>query len=307
MRPVGLPIPLFLFVAFSVASCSGGGSGGNGLTGPTHIPIPAMVANVTLVGAGDIAYCPNLEPAKATAKQAEEAPGAIFTAGDNVQGSGSAEEFRDCFNPTWGRFKDRILFPAVGNHEYNTPGALPYFSYFAPTASGVSGEGYYSKTYGAWKIYVLNSNTDVGSHSPQFMWLKNDLESDASKCGLAIWHHPLFSSGPEENHLYMKEVWQLLNQHHVGVVINGHDHIYERFAPQDSDGRYNLKGIRQFTVGTGGMYLNEPSRQRAVPNSEIKIFSHGLIHLLLRSSSYDWEFRPVDPGIPRDFGSDVCR
>lgn len=280
---------------------------------PMPTPPPISVPDVFLIGAGDIAYCPNLSLARATAALLNRYSGdTIFTAGDNVQGDGSAKEFSECFDPTWGKYKNRILFSAPGNHDYNTAAAQAYYNYFGGLAAGDEGRGYYSRNLGAWIIYVINSNSsvlDTSSYSAQYRWLKDKLQTDkanGNKCSMAIWHHPLYSSGPERDHIFMKDIWQLLYQYNVEFVVNGHDHKYERFAPQDSNGRLDIQnGIRQFTVGTGGMTINTYSRERA--NSEAKILSNGVIRLTLKSSSYDWEFIPINSTSQKDFGTDVCR
>lgn len=267
------------------------------------LPPPPQLP-VTLIGAGDIAYSSSMVAAEATAKLIESMSGTVFTAGDNVQGDGSEKEFNEYFNPTWGRFKNRILIPAPGNHEYVSPGARPYFNYFGNIA-GVA-RGYYSVDLGEWKIYSLNSEIGVTPSSAQYAWLENELQGSTSKCSMAIWHQALFSSGPTHGAGFMREIAGLLYKYGVDVLVSGHDHIYERFALQDNYGRRDdVKGFRQFIVGTGGMYLFDIGAVQ--PNSEIRFRAHGIIRFTLYSAKYEWQFMPIPGSIDSDFGSDSCR
>ena len=275
------------------------GCGGSSTVGPTPLPPPG---EVVLVGAGDIAFCSDLAPAEATAKLLDGTSGTIFTAGDNVQGAGSLSDYRDCFAPTWGRHIQRIR-PSPGNHDYDTAGGSPYYSYFGSNAG--SDLGYYSYDLGTWHIISLNSNIAAGPGSPQFDWLATDLTQTGAPCTLAYWHHPLFSSGQNGATLSMQSVWHLLYAYGVDVVLNGHDHVYERFGPQDANGVADAAhGIRQFTVGTGGAPLYPFVRVSA--NSEVRGRAHGILKLTLRSGSYGWEFMPVAGQSLHDAGSAVC-
>ena len=221
-------------------------------TSPTS-PSPALAevaVDEVLVGAGDIARCGSAATA-ATARLLDRLPGSVFTLGDNAYPSGGEQDFSMCYEPTWGRHKARTR-PAPGNHDYESAGAAPYFNYFGANA-GPSGLGYYRYRLGAWQIYSLNSNIAMGPHSLQAQWLQRELAANPSTCTLAYWHHPLFSSGPHGDNLSTQALWRVLYQADVDVVVSAHDHLYERFAPQDPDGRLDLAGgIRQFTAGTGG-------------------------------------------------------
>ncbi|MEZ4668981.1 MAG: metallophosphoesterase [Anaerolineae bacterium] len=261
-----------------------------------------------LVGAGDIASCEltggaSASGAAATAVLIENISGTVFTAGDDAYPSGTEEDFQDCYDATWGKFKDRTL-PAPGNHDYVTDEGAPYFSYFGQQA-GESGKGYYSTDLGAWHIIILNSNLYAEAGQAQLQWLKDDLDSDTAICTLAIWHHPLFSSGLHGNNDYVAPLWRALYDAGADVVINGHDHIYERYAPQDAKANADAQGMREFIVGTGGAPLYP--LLFAKPNLEVRsATTFGVIKLTLHSSSYDWEFIPVKADGFTDTGTANC-
>jgi hypothetical protein len=279
---------------------SGGSTPG---AGPTPLPtsFPSAATSATLVGAGDIAVCGSPGAAD-TARLLDGIPGTIFTAGDNAYPNGRIEDFRDCYGPSWGRHKDRTR-PSPGNHDYESPGAAPYFQYFGLNA-GPAGRGYYSYGIGAWTAYSLNSNVSMATASGQVSWLRGELTETVSECSVAYWHHPLFSSGHNGNNPQARDLWRALHQAGVDIVINGHEHLYERFAPQDPEGRPDAtRGIRQFTVGTGGASLTTPTRRAA--NSEMVVTDHGILKLRLDTGSYVWEFITAD-GRVRDFGTGAC-
>jgi hypothetical protein len=240
---------------------------------------------------------------------------AVLPLGDNQYPSGSLTEFQTYYGPTWGRVI-AITHPAPGNHEYVTPGAAGYFSYFGP-AAGDPTKGYYSIDIGTWHVIVLNSNCDeidpgpaangCARKSPQEVWLLADLKAHRSaRCTLALWHHPRFSSGPSGGDAWYTAFWQDLYRGRADIVLVGHDHIYERFAPQDPLGQLNLtRGIRQFTVGTGGKSLD--SIGPPLPNSEVLDNStFGVLELTLHPTSYDWSFVPEAGGTFSDSGSYNC-
>jgi acid phosphatase type 7 len=260
-----------------------------------------------LVGAGDIANCSTTTD-EATAKLLDGIGGTVFTAGDNAYGSGTDAQFKTCYDPTWGRHKARTK-PSVGNHEYYTAGASGYFNYFG-AAAGNPKKGYYSYNRGDWHIISLNSMCEkvggCGATSPMVSWLKQDLSANPNKCTLAYWHHPLFSSGHHGNATKMRPSYQVLYNNRADVVINGHDHSYERFAPQRPDGtRATARGIREFVVGTGGTSLRPFSNIK--PNSQVRNAStHGILKLTLHSTSYEWRFVPVAGKTFTDSGSKSC-
>lgn len=255
-----------------------------------------------LVGAGDIASCRH-DDDEATAKLLDSIPGTVFTAGDNVY-SGSPTRFADCYAPTWGRHKARTR-PSPGNHDYRTLRGAQYYAYFG-AAAGDSGRGYYSYELGGWHIISLNSNALMIAGSPQEQWLRADLAAHPAKCTLAYWHHPRFSSGEHGSSRAPEPLWNALYEANADVVINGHDHTYERFAPQTPRGvRDTARGIREFVVGLGGAGFYEFSIVRA--NSEVRHNrTHGVIKLTLHPDGYDWEFVPVAGRRFRDSGSGKC-
>lgn len=262
-----------------------------------------------LVGAGDIASCLDLSGAVATAKLLDSIPGLVFTAGDNAYESGSAEEFRNCYEPTWGRHKDRT-HPSVGNHEFHSNGATPYFGYFGANA-GDPTQGYYSYELGTWHIIVLNSEClEVGGcqqGSREEKWLISDLKAHPSRCILAYWHKPLFSSGAKHgNDPDMKPFWIDLHKYSATVVINGHDHDYERFAPQDPDGKPDSsRGIREFVAGTGGR--NHRPFADPLPTTEVRnADTFGVLKMTLHPGAYEWEFIPEAGKTFHDSGTGSC-
>ncbi|HEY3312207.1 MAG TPA: DNRLRE domain-containing protein [Anaerolineales bacterium] len=271
--------------------------------GPMVTITPTPNADPVLVGAGDIADCGSSGD-EATANLLAKIPGTVFTAGDNAYEDGSAAEYANCYNPGWGRFKSRTR-PSPGNHEYHTSGALPYFAYFGSKA-GSPGKGYYSYNLGTWHIIVLNSEIDSQAGSPQEVWLRQDLAANPQTCTLAIWHKPLFASGASHgNNPEFKDFWLALYQYHADVVLNGHEHNYERFAPQTPEGKSNANGIREFVVGTGGK--NHYGFGRIVANSQVRNGdSFGVLKLTLHPGSYDWQFIPEAGKTFTDSGTARC-
>jgi hypothetical protein len=283
-------------------------------TGPTAPPINSLPPGTTLpptnappmapqtfAGAGDIGWCGSPGPEQ-TARILDSLGGTVFTAGDNAYFTGTAKEFRDCYDPSWGRLRGRTR-PVPGNHEYEGAGPGPYFDYFGP-AAGPSGLGYYSFPLGDWHAIALNSSIGVDDGSAQAQWLRSDLAASNSKCTIAYWHYPLFTSGPNGNQGQMRDFWRILYSAGVDLIVNGHDHLYERFAPQNPDGgRDDVRGIREFIVGTGGASPYHFVTTSA--NSEARISdTYGVLKLTLQSGSYQWEFIPVSG--PSDFGTGSC-
>ena len=258
-----------------------------------------------LVGAGDIASCQSSGDG-ATAKLLDNIGGTVFALGDNAYPDGTYPQFRDCYGPSWGRFKDRTK-PAVGNHEYNTPGAAGYFDYFGARA-GDPAKGYYSYDRGSWHVVVLNSNCSkvpCAAGSAQERWLKADLAANADhECTLAYFHHPRFSSSG--NTANVAPFWEDLYEAGAEVVLNGHTHNYERFAPQRPDGTLDdARGMREFVVGTGGVSHNPFGTIK--PNSQARNAStYGVLKLTLKSASYEWKFVPVEGKTFTDSGTKVC-
>ena len=269
-------------------------------TGPTPPPPPTGPA--VLVGAGDIAEC-GVPGAEATARLLDAIEGIIFTAGDNAYYQGSLRDFQRCFEPTWGRHKDRIR-PLPGNHEYETPGAAGYFAYFGDAAAPEA-PGFYSYDAGSWHVIAVNTSAPVDALSGQFAWIKADLASHPGRCTLAVVHHPYFSSGVNGGYSWIRPLWELFYAEGVDVVVSGDDHVYERFAPQDPNGRVDLaRGIRQFVVGTGGAHLTRFVGSK--PNSEARALVWGVIKFTLGVGGYQWEFIPVAGESFRDSGAELC-
>lgn len=272
----------------------------------------AAVVVPVLVGAGDIADCNSIRD-DATANQLDSLPGVVFAAGDNAYQNGTATNFTNCYDPTWGRHKARTR-PVIGNHEYDSSStAAPYMAYFGAAIADPLGNGfgYYSFDLGTWHVVVLNSDSGVTNPaSGQLTWLQTDLVGRANQCVLAIWHRALFTSGASNGgSSRIRRLWQALQNGGAEVVINGHDHLYERFAPQDSLGAATASGIREFIVGTGGgeshsNYVNSPPNVEASDNGN---FSRGVIRLTLYPNSYRWEFLHAQgQGTYTDSGTSPC-
>ena len=272
-----------------------------GLTAPTPTPNPVSRVSsgeTILVGAGDIATCDRDED-EFTAQLLDSIPGTVFTTGDNAYVNGSYSEYISCYDPSWGRHKSRTK-PSPGNHEYNTSGAAGYFQYFNNIPS------YYAYDLGSWRIYALNSEIDVSASSAQVKWLEEDLAANPSQCVLAYWHTPRWSSGAKNgSRADMQTLWQILYDAGAELVINGHEHNYERFAEMDESGAEVTQGLREIVAGTGGAGLYDfgtPLAASQVRNNT----SYGVLKLTLHSTSYDWGFISIPGSTFTDSGSDTC-
>lgn len=274
--------------------------------------------DVTIIAAGDIAVCDALHRAEWTARLVEKllnkSDAIVITLGDNSNNDGKPEEYRNCFEPTWGRFKKKIR-PAPGNHDdYDERpglghGGAAYYDYFGEQA-GPSRLGYYSFNLGRyWHIISLNSEV-MDSRTPdkrqaQARWLKNDLNrNDRFRCTLAYFHRPMVSSGQFAAGR-MRDLWEILYAEGVDVVLNGHEHFYERFAPQNHRGNIDHRfGIRQFIIGTGGAHFHWFGRR--AQNSVHRVPERlGVIKFTLRPSHYLWEFTDTDD-VVYDSGVSEC-
>jgi len=270
-----------------------------------------------IVAAGDIActYPSTLAcQQKSTAALIQKlVPTAVLALGDTQYETGALSDYAISYNNSWGEFKN-ITHPTPGNHEYLTLGASGYFDYFDGVGkntgpAGERGRGYYSFNIGAWHAISLNANCSqvggCGPDSPQNQWLKNDLASNSGVCTLAFWHQPKFSSGQHGGSHAYDTFWNELYSYHADLVLNGHDHDYERFAKQDPHGSSaQSAGIREFVVGTGGGSLRNFGVPQ--PNSQFRQSGKfGVLLLTLKSNSYDWRFVSVD-GKEVDSGSDTC-
>lgn len=273
------------------------------VTTGTTTTTPPPSGDPVLVGVGDISNSGSGD--SATAALLDSIPGTVFTLGDNVYNNGTAAEFSNYYEPTWGRHKARTR-PSPGNHDYNTSGATGYYNYFGAQA-GPSGRGYYSYDLGNWHIVSLNSNISMAAGSAQEQWLRADLAASTKPCTAAYWHHPLFTSGA--NHApstATRPLFQALYDHNADVVLTGHNHQYERFAPQNPNGGLDTaRGIRSFVAGMGG--AGHYSFGTIRPNSEARNSdTYGVLKLTLRSNSFDWQFVPEAGKSYTDSGTTAC-
>lgn len=275
---------------------------------------PAItVKSLTVYAAGDIADCKKLPPEESMAARTAEiiyaglqldSKALVLTLGDNTYPVGRPEEFNNCYEPTWGKFKDSTL-PSPGNHDYGMPSALGYYNYFEELA-GPDRRGYYSKSMGNWLILSLNSNREGQPMQEQLLWLKQQLSSNKRSCILAYWHHPVHSSGGHGNNEIMQPAWAMLAAAKADLVLASHDHDYERMSPINGSGeRDDKNGIRSFVVGTGGakltpMFFSKPTTE--VRNNTV----HGVLKLSLHANTYDWEFLPVAGVSFSDKGHGIC-
>ena len=268
------------------------------------LPVAARV----LLAAGDIADC-TVEGDEATARLLDRLDGTVLPLGDLAYENGSAADFANCYEPTWGRHKARSR-PTPGNHEYFSPGAGPYFDYFG-AAAGEDRTGWYSFDTGGWHLVSLNSQDCLDADGcpaggPQLTWLRADLAAHPAACTVAYWHHARFSSGHGDQPP-LAPLWDALAEAGADVVLVGHDHVYERFAPLSPSGEVDRSnGMRQFVVGTGGGGHDHVSFTRT-GSEVINLDTFGVLRLVLHSRSYEWEFVPEAGRTFTDSGSAPCR
>ena len=266
-------------------------------------PLTPLLGAEIIVGAGDIASCAS-KGDEATATLLDRIPGTVFTAGDNVYPNGTLERYRLCYEPSWGRHRART-YPTAGNHDYRVNRGAAYYDYFGARA-GPRGKGYYTFTLGEWLIVMLNTNISTAEGSEQAAWLRGVLAGRAGKCEIAIGHHPRFSSGPHGSDRRMAPLWQILHDGGVEMMLAGHEHFYERFAPMTAAGALDeARGVRQIIVGTGGFKPYNPREKQ--PNSQVLRRATGVIKLSLGERVYQWEFVPVAGQTFRDWGEGRCR
>ncbi|MEO3854021.1 DNRLRE domain-containing protein [Acrocarpospora sp. B8E8] len=274
---------------------------------PSPSPSPPPGGDPVLVGAGDIANSGSGDTA--TAALLDSIPGTVFTLGDNVYNNGTASEFNTYYNPTWGRHKARTR-PVPGNHDYNTSGATGYYGYFGASA-GDPTKGYYSYDLGAnWHVIVLNSNCSAvpcGTTSAQTTWLRADLAASTRPCTVAMWHHPRYTSGA--NHSPNSSVApfvQALYDANADLILTGHNHQYERFAPINPANQLdNTRGIRHFVVGSGG--ASHYGFGTILANSEARNSdTYGVLKLTLHANAYTWQFVPQSGRTYSDSGTTNC-
>jgi acid phosphatase type 7 len=307
-----------LLAVLACAGCTGGGGAGAGAGGVASTPgSPTGIAghgsaDPLIAAAGDIACQPGGRVTPTSCQQratsdllVRQPLAAVLTLGDEQYDQGRIKSFRTQYGPTWGR-ELSITYPAPGNHEYQS-GGDGYYEYFGARA-GEPSRPYYSFDIGAWHIIALDSECGFAGGcqkgSPQERWLVADLRAHPTRCVLAFWHEPRFSSGGHGNNRAYVPFWEDLYAAHADVVLNGHDHDYERFAPQTPRAMASANGIREFVVGTGGKSLRRFHTVKA--NSQVRSATFGVLELRLHPTSYDWRFVPIAGSSFTDSGSARC-
>jgi acid phosphatase type 7 len=316
-QPLLVPVILLVLVSSLLLAANARGSDVRGTAqaaspaaGPTSAPSTTKSAvsrkppAARIVAAGDIS-APELGDQVDTGKLVQRVkPDRVLVLGDNQYSVGSLSDYQKYYDPTWGKFKD-LTWPSAGNHEYYTPNATGYFDYFGKAATP-KGKSYFSKNIGGWHVVSLNSNLPSDKGSPQRVWLRQDLAASTKRCTLAYWHSPRFSSGVKHgSDPAMAGFWRALYKRGAEIVLNGHEHNYERFARQSPSQERTRTGIREFVVGTGGrdFYgLGTPA-----PNSQVRIANHnGVLLLKLRPGSYSWRFISTDNRVLDRGGPTKC-
>lgn len=301
-----------LVICLLVTATTTSAAAATGESGPIDQSRPpaagAPADKVRIAAAGDIACEPPYTPTPttcrhaATARMIGDGVDAVLPLGDTQYETGNAAHYLESYDPTWGRFLDRTL-PVVGNHEYRTPGATGYYEYFGDAAHGP--DGYYARNLGRWRLYVLNTFCPAVDCQAELDWLRQDLRAHpARRCSLAAMHHPGFSSGEHGDSIAAARFWPVLDRHQVDVVLAGHDHDYERFAPMTATGEISAVGIRSFVVGTGGKDLR-PFPQIHRGSRLRSNTSPGVLFMSLRPGTYVWRFRGID-GELIDIGDARC-
>jgi calcineurin-like phosphoesterase family protein len=305
----------------SLAATSCGGTPTQPAPSPTPIAGPSADPDPIIAAAGDIACgtgtgrgtpCRQMETSELLV---QSRPAAVLSLGDNQYESGEFADYQRFYDVSWGRLK-AITRPAPGNHDYATTAARGYFDYFAGVGrltsevTGDRNEGWYSFDVGTWHLIALNSNCasvgGCGANSRQMAWLRQDLQRSRANCTLAYWHHPRFGSGQSRDDRTYQPFWEALYEFGVDVVLVGHEHSYERFAPQTPTGQLDrTRGIREFVVGTGG-HSFQPQGD-PLNNSEIRNNStFGVLRMRLRPTSYEWKFEGIPGSTFTDTGGDTC-
>jgi acid phosphatase type 7 len=272
---------------------------------------------VKVVAIGDIACQPGIAP---TAKRCQHAatsdlvPAAakkILLLGDNQYSRGELTSYQGSFDQTWGRHMSRLV-PVLGNHEYQTKAATGYFTYFGEKA-GDPAKGYYSTNVGSWHVLAINTNDNCrripcDEGSEQLAWVREDLEKNkAKKCTVALFHHPRWSSGEHGDNPNIDPLWRALAAGGVDLVLAGHDHDYERFAPRNADGaRDDEGGMRSFVVGTGGIGFRGFGDALSEHSEVRQNDTFGILQLSLSATGYAWEFLPIAGSTFEDKGKGRC-
>jgi hypothetical protein len=290
-----------LILGLGLAACGGADSAGPSLIPSLHLPAE------TILAAGNIASCGSTND-EATASLLDTLPGMIFALGDNAFPDGSAHAYANCYAPSWGRHLPRTR-AVLGNREYGTGASTAAFDYFGDRV-GPRDLGYYSLDLGNWHIIVLNVSDSAAfvAGSAQSQWLKRDLAANRQLCTLAMWHKPRFFSSNIPgwtSNASMTGLWNRLYAGGVDVVLNGQQHQYERMRPMTPTGAVaDHRGIRQFSVGTGGESSEMPIA--IAPGSEAISDAFGVLKLILDDGTYSWEFVPTVPGQFTDTGTGTC-
>ena len=251
---------------------------------------------------GDVGKCGSPGVGQ-TARLIDGLPGDLLLVGDLAYPNGTADDFRRCFDPEYGRFRSRFR-PLPGNHEYDTSGAEGYFAYFG-AAAGPGRTGYYAFQAGTWQVLTLNSAVPIGRGSAQVEWARQELQRHRHLCTAVAVHHPYESSGQHGATPALDDLWQVLYDEQVDVVFNGHEHFYERLVPMAPGRRADhARGVRQFTVGTGGAAVYASGRP--TPNSEVAIPSWGVLAVTLAPGTLEWRFVDAATGGTADSGVAAC-
>jgi hypothetical protein len=234
-----------------------------------------------------------------TAQLLDAIPGTVFTAGDNVYDDGTPEEYMECYEPTWGRHKDRTK-PIPGDHDFFYEEGAGYYEYFNDIPP------YYAYDLGSWRIYALNTEIDLSEDSDQMAWLQDDMAANPRQCVLVFWHEPRWSSGDVHgSYEEYQDLWEILYEAGAELTVHGDEHNYERFAEMDANGSPSSPGLRAFVVGTGGRSLYEFGTP--LPASEVRdSSSFGVLKLILYPDRYEWEFVPAAGYTFTDRGSTMC-
>ncbi len=295
---------------------SGCGTGpapqGEAEQGPeTAYTVAAASRSVRVVAVGDIACEPGKPTAATLCRQSATAalaqrlkPAVVLTLGDHQYEDASLANFRASYDKSWGALRSKT-FPALGNHEYRTPGAKGFFDYFKGRQPG--GKGYYRVTTNGWNIYVLNSNCDKVNCAAEAAWLDRQMAANPSKCSLITMHHPRYSSGFEHgSSTLVKGLWKAAYRRHNDVVLAGHDHDYERFRPMDASNHIRKRrGMVSFVSGTGGKNLYRLGKRKK-GSAYFQAKTAGVLALDLKVGSFSWGYWSVDNKL-MDSGSRTCR
>ena len=299
-----------LALALVLTSCGSAPPTRSSTPDTASAPAAARARLVRVVAAGDIACPPGLPvtPTQcqqgATANLARRlAPSLVLTLGDHQYNESSLAQFNGSYAKSWGALRSRTR-PAIGNHEYLTPGASGYYTYFRNRQPGPP--GYYRVAAGAWQVFVLNSNCDKVSCGREAAWLDRQMRAHPSRCSMITMHHPRYSSGAEHgNDPSVIPFWRVAYRHRADLVLTGHEHDYERFRRMDAVGHLRpYRGLLEFVVGTGGRNLYH-SGTRKTGSAYFQASRFGVLRLNLGPRRYSWAFRAID-GRVLDSGSRTC-